>query len=416
MDVYDDHANTDEQVVALLIERGNLSAEEIRLLAQPVIEQDDEPIQENPSLEEEEEIIQEPEQALVTQEENVVEESVQALVTQEEEIVEEHVQTPNINEKEVVKSHVVRTEGSQEKEDQNARTVKPLPFPGINTGNLYENILNPLHSTGNLYERVKRAEEELEEEERNKSRNESKKDESEQSLQVHTQFDPIQSMSAESQDNSSNEGSSVDGTKLLKSMTSLFTSHQKNMVTLGSNMLFSRQSKMMSLERQINLDNHREIMETMELFQNQLVEIQGSMRRTDAERLEYAASIVRKFQAKENAKADAEKEQTRITQDEPSRRGDGVSTGTRSKRMSVGDENPRPTKRGGGRSNGGDRGGRSGSGRGGRTSGGDRGVRSGGSKRGGGALPPFQNLLTSEGMSSGGFTYPIDPRVKREEQ
>ncbi|XP_047326303.1 keratin, type I cytoskeletal 10-like [Impatiens glandulifera] len=269
-----------------------------------------------------------------------------------------------------------------------------------------------------------RVEEELEEEERNKTGNESENDEPERSLQIHTQFDPIRSMAAESQDNSSNEGSSADGTKLLKSMTSLLTSHQKNVVTLGSNMFFSRQSEMMSLERQINLDNHREIMESMKLFKNQLVEIQGSMRRTYAERLEYADSIARKFQEKENAKADAEKEQTRITQGEPRRRGDGVSTGTRSKREPTNDENPWPTKRGGGRS-GGDRGGRSSSGgrggkssndRGGRTSGGDRGGRSSGSSRGGRALPPFQNLLTSEGMHYEGTRFPIDPRVKREEQ
>ncbi|XP_047310881.1 uncharacterized protein DR_0269-like [Impatiens glandulifera] len=133
---------------------------------------------------------------------------------------------------------------------------------------------------------------------------------------------------------------------------------------------------MMSLERQINLDNQREIMETMELFQNQLDEIQ----------------------AEENAKAGAEKEQTRITQGEPSRRGDNVSTDTRSKQKPESDVNPRPTKRRGGRTSGGDRGGRpgsdrggrtSGSDRGGRTSGGDCGGRSGGSSRGGRALPPF---------------------------
>ncbi|XP_047335603.1 keratin, type I cytoskeletal 10-like [Impatiens glandulifera] len=297
------------------------------------------------------------------------------------------------------------------------------------------------------------------------------------SLQVHTQFNPIQSMAAESQDNSSNEGSSADGTKLMKSMTSLLTSLQKNVVNQGSNMakilkthkedikhfaehvkilndldktlkkntyethvsnsnfskfkkqLFSRQLEMMSLERQINLDNQREIMETMELFQNRLVEIQGSMRRTDAERLEYADSIARKFQAKENAKAGAEKEQTRITQGEPSRRSDSISTGTRSKRAPTNDENTRPTKIGGGRSggdrggrsSGGGRGGRPGSDRGGRSNGGDRGGQSDGTARGGRALPPFRNLLTGqemtgEGMSYEGTRFPIDPRVKSEEQ
>ncbi|XP_047334458.1 keratin, type II cytoskeletal 1-like [Impatiens glandulifera] len=165
---------------------------------------------------------------------------------------------------------------------------------------------------------------------------------------------------------------------------------------------------MMSIERQINLDNHCEIMESMELFKNQLIEIKGSLRRTDTERLEYADSIARKFQAEENAKVAAEKEQSRITQGEPSRRGDGVSTSNRSKGggRSGGDR--------GGRSSSGGRGGQSGSDRGGRTSGGDRGGRSSGSGHGGRALPPFCNLLTGqeitgEGMSYEGTRFPIDP-------
>ncbi|XP_047340073.1 glycine-rich RNA-binding protein 8-like [Impatiens glandulifera] len=170
---------------------------------------------------------------------------------------------------------------------------------------------------------------------------------------------------------------------------------------------------MMSLERQINIDHQREVMEGMGLIQNQLVEIQGSMRRTNVERLEYADSIARKFQAEENAKA-AEKEMNLITQGD--RRGDGATTGTRSKRRPTNDENPRPTKRGGGRS-GGDRGGRSSGGdRGGRSTNSDRGGRNGGSGRGGRGLPSFQNLLTGEGMSGESFTYLIDPRVKREAQ
>ncbi|XP_047339946.1 keratin, type II cytoskeletal 1-like [Impatiens glandulifera] len=445
MDVSADHANTDEQVAALLIELGNLSVEEISLLAQPLVEQDKEPIKENLSLEEEEEIIQEP---------------VQALITQEEEIVEEIVQTPN--EKEVVKSPDVRTEGSQEKEakvclpeiirsegeplkdkddeessssegeqDQNARTVKSLPFPDINAGNLYENILNPLHNKSNLYERFQRAEEELEEKERNKTGNESEKDEPEQSLQTHTQFDPIQTSEVDeiptylSSEECGNYGIKygkdfkdpeedrkefAEYVKILKELDNIL---KKN----------SRQFEMMSLERQINLDNHREIIESMELFKSQMIEIQGSLRGSDDERLEYADSIARKFREKENAKAVAEKEQTRITQGEPSRRGDGISTNTRSKRAPTNDENLRPTKRGGGRSGGdlrglssGGRGGQSGCDRGGRTSGGDRGGRSSGSGRGGRVLPPFQNLLTGEGMSYEGTRFLIDPRVKREEQ
>ncbi|XP_047320370.1 keratin, type I cytoskeletal 10-like [Impatiens glandulifera] len=305
-----------------------------------------------------------------------------------------------------------------------------------------------------MYERFQRVERELEEEKKNKTSDESEKGEHEQSLQIHTEANPMQSMAAESQDDSSNEGSSADGTKLLKSMTSLLSSLQTNVMAMGSDVvnilktqkeerkevvecvnilkeldntlkkntyethvanlnfskfekeLFSRQSEMMSLERQINFDNHR------------------SLRRTEGERLEYADSIARKFQEKENAKAAAEREQSRITQGEPSRRGDGVSTGTKYKCAPTNDENPRPTKRGGGRSGGdrrgrsnsGGRGGQSGNDRGGRSSGSDRGGRSSGSGRGGRALPPFQNLLTGEGISGGGFNYPIDPRVKREEQ
>ncbi|XP_047320535.1 keratin, type I cytoskeletal 9-like [Impatiens glandulifera] len=287
MNVSIDNADTDEQVVARLIEFGNLSAEERQ-------------------------------QALVNQEEVVVEELVQALVTQDNEIVVETVQTPN--EKEVVISPVVRTEEAQEKEvevsqpgsiryegepsndkdeeessssegehDQNARTIKPLPFP-ILLLVMFMRIFFILSTA-----------------------------------RIHTKVNPIQSMAADSQDDSSNEGSSADG--------------------------------------------------------------------------------------------------------EPSRRGDGVTTGTISKRAPTNDENPRPTKRGGGRS-GSDRGGRSssdgrggqsGSDRGGRTNGGDRGGRSSGSGRGVRALPPYRNLLTdqdmtNEGMSYEGTRFPIDPRVKSEEQ
>ncbi|XP_047320609.1 keratin, type I cytoskeletal 9-like [Impatiens glandulifera] len=275
-------------------------------------------------------------------------------------------------------------------------------------------------------------EKELEEEDQNKYDGESGEDEPEQSIQVHTNFSPIQTMAAYSQNNSSNEGSSVDGTKLMNSMSTLLTMLQSNVAVMQFNMskfmkaqkedkknfddlvkthkeleltlkkntyevedsntnfgrfekkLFNRQSEMMSLERQINLDNQREVMEAMGLIQNQLDKIQGSMRRTYAERLEYADSIARKFQAEENAKDDAEKEQNTITQgnDVRDRRGDGVTTGTRSKRMPTNDENPRPTKRGGGQS-GGDHGSRSSGDRGGRSSGGDRGGRSSGGDRGG---------------------------------
>ncbi|XP_047326547.1 uncharacterized protein LOC124930232 [Impatiens glandulifera] len=165
-----------------------------------------------------------------------------------------------------------------------------------------------------------------------------------------------------------------------------------------------------------NTNFGREVMEAIDLVQNQLVEIKGSMRRTYAERLEYVDSIARKFKAEENAKA-AEKEQNIITQGEAvrDRRGDSIETGTKSKRMPTNDENSRPTKRGGGRSNG-DHGGCNGGDRGGRSTGNDCGGGTGGSCRGGRGLPPFQNLLTGEGMSGEGFTYSIDPRVKREGQ
>ncbi|XP_047320528.1 keratin, type I cytoskeletal 10-like [Impatiens glandulifera] len=227
----------------------------------------------------------------------------------------------------------------------------------------------------------------------------------------------------------------VECVKILKELDNILKKNMYETHVSNSNFskfekqINSRQSEMMSLERQITLDNHREIMESMELFKNQMIEIQGSLRRSDGESLEYADSIARKFQEKENAKAGAEKEQTRITQGEPSIRGDGVSTGTKSKRAPTNDENPRPTKRDGGRSgsdhggrsNSGGRGGQSGSDRGGRTSGGDRGGRSSGSGRGVRAFPPFRNLLTgqemtNEGMSYEGTRFPIDPLVKREEQ
>ncbi|XP_047339915.1 keratin, type II cytoskeletal 1-like [Impatiens glandulifera] len=197
-------------------------------------------------------------------------------------------------------------------------------------------------------------------------------------------------------------------TEVVKVLTELDNTLKKNTYeTHVSNLnlsnfekkLYSRQSEMMDLERHINDDRHRETKDELNLMKNQMVEIQGWLRRTDGEQLEFADSIARKFQAKENAKVDAERDQPRITQGESSRRSDGVSTGTRSRRASSNDDNPRPTKRGGGRS-GGDRGSRSsGGGRGrqsgfdqrGRASGGDRGGRPSGSGRGGRSLPPFLN-------------------------
>ncbi|XP_047340019.1 keratin, type II cytoskeletal 1-like [Impatiens glandulifera] len=168
----------------------------------------------------------------------------------------------------------------------------------------------------------------------------------------------------------------------------------------------------MDIERHINDDHHRKTLDEFSLVKNQMVEIQGCLRRNDSERQEFADSIARKFHAKENAKANAERDQPRITQGESSRRSDGVLTGTRSRRAPSNDDNPRPSKRGGGRS-GGDRGGRSSGGgrsrlsgvdQGGRASDGDRGGRSSGSGRGGRSFPPFLNMLIGQDMS------PTDPR------
>ncbi|XP_047335144.1 keratin, type I cytoskeletal 10-like [Impatiens glandulifera] len=203
-------------------------------------------------------------------------------------------------------------------------------------------------------------------------------------------------MEEESQDNSSNKGSSADGIKLLKSMTSLLTSLQKNVVTLGSNM-----EKILKIQKEDRKDfvEHVKILNELDkTLKKNTYETHGSMRRTAAERLKYADSIARKFQAEENVKAGAEKELTRIIQ------GGGRSGGDRGGRRSIGG-----------------RGGRPGSDQGGRSSGGNRGGRSDGAARGGRALSPFRNLLIGqemmgEGMSYEGTRFPIDPRVKMEEQ
>ncbi|XP_047320541.1 keratin, type I cytoskeletal 9-like [Impatiens glandulifera] len=164
--------------------------------------------------------------------------------------------------------------------------------------------------------------------------------------------------------------------------------------------LFKRQSDLHDAERAINVDLQREVMEGIGLIQNQMIEVQGNMRREDVERLEYADSVAGKFQAEEDANAVAEKEKNLISQGEGDRdrRGDGVSTGTTSKRKQTSDDSGRPTKRGEGHN--GDRGGRSTSGtRGGRSDGAAHGGRSDGTGRGGHPLPLFQNLLIGEGMS-----------------
>ncbi|XP_047325984.1 keratin, type I cytoskeletal 10-like [Impatiens glandulifera] len=142
MDIIDDDNDADELDVVLLIEFGNLSAEE-------------------------------------RQEVRV------------EDVIEEADQAPL--EEDVMISSVVRIEEAQEKV-------------------------------------AERAEEELLEEERDKAGKKVEKNQPEQSLQIHTNFEPIQSMVAESQENSSNEESSTDGNKLLKSMSSVLSSLQKSML------------------------------------------------------------------------------------------------------------------------------------------------------------------------------------------
>ncbi|XP_047337815.1 uncharacterized protein LOC124941515 [Impatiens glandulifera] len=212
-------------------------------------------------------------------------------------------------------------------------------------------------------------------------------------------------MTAESEDISSNEESSAEGNKMLKSMKFVLSSLQRNMIkamntkeeerkgfgeiikvlteldkTLKKNTyethvsninfskfekkLFNRQTELLDIERQFNDEGHKETLEEFSLVKNQMVEIQG------------------KFQGKENAKANAEKDHPRTTQGKSSKRSDGVSTGTRSRRAPSIDDNPRPTKRVVGRK-GGDRGGRSNGGGRSRLSGVDQGGRASGGDRGG---------------------------------
>ncbi|XP_047326624.1 protein nemuri-like [Impatiens glandulifera] len=136
--------------------------------------------------------------------------------------------------------------------------------------------------------------------------------------------------------------------------------------------------------------------------------MQGCMSRNDNERQAFAENLARKFQAKEDAFGNAESTQPRPVQGESSRRNDGVATGTRSRRATISDDNPRPTKRGGGRS-GSERGGRNGGSRtrlsnadqGGCGSVVERGGRSNAGGRGGCGYPHFMNMLP--GFSNTGY-------------
>ncbi|XP_047339804.1 keratin, type II cytoskeletal 1-like [Impatiens glandulifera] len=324
MDIPDAENDAYELDAALLNEFGNISAEERRIL--------DQPIQECTNDEEEEVIVQEPEQALET---NV-----------EEVLVED------------------------------------------------------------------REEEEIAEEERDEAAKKAEMNQPEQSLQIHTNFEPIQSMAAESGGNSSNEGTSVGGNKMLTFMSSVLSSLQKSMIKSLNNQEEERKDfaeilkvlkeldNTLKKNTQINDERHKETIEEFSLVKNQMVEILGCLSRNDNERQEFADSIARKFQAKEDAEDNAECAQPRPAQGESSRRNDGVSTDTKSRRAPSTDDNPRPTKRGGGRS-GNDCGGRSGGGRGrlvnvdqgGRANGGERGGRSSGGSRGGRGYPPYLNML-----------------------
>ncbi|XP_047335579.1 small RNA binding protein 1-like [Impatiens glandulifera] len=203
-------------------------------------------------------------------------------------------------------------------------------------------------------------------------------------------------------------------------MKSVLSSLQKSMIKALNTQEEERKDFAEVIKVLTELDNtlkkNTETLDEFSLVKNQIVEIQGCLRRNDGERQEFADSIARKFQAKENAKANAERDQPHITQGESSRRSDGVSIDTRSRRAPSNDDNPRPTKRGGGRS-GGDHGGRSSGGgrsrlsgvdQGGRSNGGGRGGRLSGSGCGGRSFPPFLNMLTDQDMSS------TDPRLKQQ--
>ncbi|XP_047331487.1 uncharacterized protein LOC124935068 [Impatiens glandulifera] len=327
------------------------------------------------------------------------------------------------NDKESEKSS--SSEGEQAKNDESSEGLllsqcfiigspKPRPFPDINAANIHDDVVNlPHHSDGSLDQAHKVHEDFVDDEEEVKSESDSEKDGPEQSIQVHTHISPIQTTPADSQDISSNEGSSTGGTNILKSMTTLMSTLQKNVSEMQSNMVkIMKTPKIHKKEFVDLLKTHNEMEQTLKrntyeittlnmIYTKFMVEIQGNMSRADAKRLEQVDSFARKIQAEEDVKVAAEKEKNLITQgdDNRGRRGGGVSTCTRSKRKQTGDDSDRRIKRGRGRR--GDRGGRS--------SGSDRGGRSG---RGGRSLLPFQNLLNGEEFRCQGFRYPIELLVK----
>ncbi|XP_047331547.1 uncharacterized abhydrolase domain-containing protein DDB_G0269086-like [Impatiens glandulifera] len=168
MDILDADDDADELDDALLFEFGNLSAEEIHIL--------DQPIQENPH--EEEVIVQEPKQALETNEEEVIEEDVIEEAAQapieENSVISPVLRTEEAQEKvvEVTQPEIIISDGdpskdkdveeesssSEEEQDQYASYARPLLFPNTIVGSVHENVNNPLHYSGDLYERFQRAE------------------------------------------------------------------------------------------------------------------------------------------------------------------------------------------------------------------------------------------------------------------
>ncbi|XP_047320568.1 uncharacterized protein LOC124924597 [Impatiens glandulifera] len=355
-----DIPNADESDAALLIEFGTLSAEE-----------------------------RQPEQALETNVEevtleDVVEEALKAPI-EENEIVTHVARIEGAQEKlaEVTQPETARTEGepskekddekegssSEEEQDEQPKFVKTYLFPDGVVGSVHENITTPHHYSGSLLERFERAQREIDEEEaQEKAAKNAEVIQPEQSLQKTM----CQSMI-------SREEERANFSNMFKILTELDKTLKMNTYeTHVSNVKFSK--------FQQESFNH----------QSELFDIE----RNDNERQAFAENLARKFQSMEDALGNAEGAQPRPNQGESSRRNDGVATGTRSRRALSSDDNPRPTKRGGGRS-GYERGGRNGGGRsrlsnvdqGGCGSVAERGGRSNGGGRGGRGYPHFMNML-----------------------
>ncbi|XP_047314521.1 uncharacterized protein LOC124918396 [Impatiens glandulifera] len=131
-------------------------------------------------------------------------------------------------------------------------------------------------------EEEERAEEEIEEEEQDEAAKKAEKNQLEQSLQIHINFESIKSMVAESEEISSPEESSIEGNKVLRSMRSLLSSIQKTMtqamntkeeeregfskIIKFEKQLFSCQSVLLNIERQFNDEHHKETLEEFSLI------------------------------------------------------------------------------------------------------------------------------------------------------